>query len=192
MNAVLYCAPVEAGDYILTALGLPDGTGRVLAHGDGCEGRSVQVEMPVRDYVSAKDLVRRTAEVLESDKESPSGWAEWACTGLLRAARLNGLRVVSIAEYESEVDLWALVQDRSETWLEQRLRAEELVVRLEAAGLQVVRVALDAADYFRWLAREGLKNDSTPRAKFTYLQHTDPDASRHTSPPIRPSTDGDV
>lgn len=161
----LHAATLQTSRYILTAVGLPDGTAKILAADGG------PFEMPWPDgYESAREQVIRTARCLE--KHDPTDRVDWFVYDYLEEmfARLGGKpRVLSLTDYETEADLHFLKPEEKETntLLLHRIGNHESRWRIEshhhiAVQFRTVRLK----DYMDWLAREQLENLPENRARF--------------------------
>lgn len=162
----LHVAPLETEDYVLTAISSPDGTAKILVAGE-----FIQFESPCENYADAKQQVIRSAELLDTITPTPLERAEWFVYAHLPAllAQHGAPPSIRLTDYETEGDLHFLKPEEAteSTLLIHRIRNHEVQAMLKDEGGPVVEFRrLRMADYFEWLARNGLPNEPMNRARF--------------------------
>jgi hypothetical protein len=162
----LRAAPLETDDYVLTAIGLPEGGGKILVVGD-----NVKFETACASYSVAKDQIIRTAGLLDDGDHNAIDRAEWFVYEHLAALfrKFGRPGAIRLSDFETEDDLYFLKpEDRDRTTLlYHRIsnREVEAILREEkicAVEYHLVRLA----DYMDWLVKNHFENTAVNRARF--------------------------
>jgi hypothetical protein len=155
---------LAAGDFLLSAIGLPDGGGKIIAVGD----EFPPVEAPAAGYDAAVAAARQTADLLARGEF----WdrAEFCAGKILDLLEAHGAgrpgRVISLSDFECEEDLRFLKPEQDWTLLYHRLGNAAVSAILADEGVGVVLKKLNLKMYYDWLAENRLENTPENRAAF--------------------------
>jgi hypothetical protein len=153
-------APLETDDYVLTAVELPDDTGKVLVVGD-----RIQLEILTASYDEAKDQVLRTAEILDTeDTEARTDASEERMLELFQ--RFGKPAVIRLSDFETDADLHFLKPEQTWTLTYHRILNHELEHRLKRRGVAVDFHLVRLRDYMDWLAAKRLENNTVNRSRY--------------------------